>query len=81
MKACSMVTSVAQGDELESLIPDDGMCEASAKFYAVGVFEGLAYMHRRHIIHRDIKQQNILINEKGYPVLIDFGSGEYIQIC
>ena len=72
-----MITSVAQGGELETLIPDDGMCEASAKFYAAGILEGLAWMHRRHLIHRDIKPQNVLINEKGYTELIDFGFGEY----
>lgn len=73
-----MVTTIVQGGELESLIPDDGLSESSAKFYAAGVLEGLAFLHRRHLIHRDIKPTNLLINERGYPVLIDFGFAKYV---
>jgi len=72
-----MIMSLLQGGELESLIPEDGLPEASAKFYAAGILEGLTYMHRHHIIHRDVKPGNVLIDEKGYPVLIDMGFGEY----
>lgn len=73
-----MVTSLLQGGELESLIPDEGMPESSAKFYAACILEGLAYMHRRHLIHRDIKTANVLLNERGYPIIIDFGFAKYV---
>jgi CRP-like cAMP-binding protein len=72
-----MVTSLLQGGELESLIPEDGLSEESAKFYAAGILEGLTYMHRKHILHRDVKTTNVLISDKGYPVLIDMGFGRY----
>ena len=32
----------------------------------------LAYIHERQIIHRDIKPNNILLNEQQTPILIDF---------
>ena len=60
-----MITSLLQGGEVESLVPDEAMPEISAKFYAAGILEGLAYMHRRHLIHRDIKTSNIILNAKG----------------
>lgn len=73
-----LVMSIYQGGELESLIPHDGMGERNAKFYAAGILEGLSYLHRRHIIHRDVKPANVLIGDKGYPVLADFGFAKYV---
>jgi NIMA (never in mitosis gene a)-related kinase len=35
--------------------------------------QGLNYLHNNKIIHRDIKPQNIFINEEGVLKLADFG--------
>ena len=37
------------------------------------VREGLAYIHSRGIIHRDLKLENVLIGPDGHAVLTDFG--------
>lgn len=37
------------------------------------LLRGLAYCHRRKILHRDLKPQNLLINERGELKLADFG--------
>jgi serine/threonine protein kinase len=38
-----------------------------------GICEGLAKLHAKGIIHRDIKAENILLTGDGYPKITDFG--------
>lgn len=37
------------------------------------VLSGLNYMHPRGFIHRDIKGENVLVDEEGHVMLADFG--------
>jgi hypothetical protein len=73
-----MLLGLVQGGELFSLLHQttyDGISERDAKFYAAGMLEGLSYMHRRHILYRDLKPENVLIDSQGYPVIVDLGFG------
>lgn len=40
----------------------------------VRVLDALDHLHRREVLHRDIKPDNILITNQGLPKLIDFGA-------
>ena len=42
------------------------------------IIKNLYILHNQNIIHRDIKLSNILLNEKGYIKIIDFGISEEI---
>ena len=44
------------------------------KFYAAEMVLFLEYMQKLKLIHRDLKPQNIMIDEKGHLKVIDFGT-------
>jgi serine/threonine protein kinase len=41
--------------------------------YAVEIARALGYAHQRHIVHRDVKPQNVLIDAEGSAKVTDFG--------
>ncbi|KAH9872642.1 hypothetical protein J1614_005035 [Plenodomus biglobosus] len=53
--------------------PDVRFQEAQIKCYMLQLFKGLRYLHDNHILHRDMKAANLLINNRGRLQIADFG--------
>mmetsp|Transcript_42789 Transcript_42789/g.64393 ORF Transcript_42789/g.64393 Transcript_42789/m.64393 type:complete len:807 (+) Transcript_42789:41-2461(+) len=76
-----MLMQIAQGGELFSIMHTDQsdiLPEPNAKFYAACILEGLAYMHKRFILYRDLKPENVMIDAMGYTVIIDLGFAKVV---
>ncbi|KAJ2848997.1 hypothetical protein J3B02_003854 [Coemansia erecta] len=44
------------------------------------VLTALAYLHERHIIHCDVRSDNVLIDDRGQVKLADFSSAVYLDV-
>ncbi|MCJ1438982.1 kinase subunit of RNA polymerase II carboxy-terminal domain kinase I [Xylographa pallens] len=51
--------------------------QSHKKHLAKQLFEGLDYLHRRGVLHRDIKAANILVSNTGQLKLADFGLARF----
>lgn len=71
----AMVMELMEGGSLYHLLHDDEK-ELSwlRKCYIIKeVCSGVQYLHSKHIIHRDLKSLNVLLNQQLNPKLCDFG--------
>lgn len=58
--------------------PTSRLTTEAVKFYAAEVAQALLFMHSRGIVHRDIKSPNIVLNDQGHAVLIDFEFATFV---
>lgn len=57
-----------------SLIPEEDCC-----FFIACIVLILEFLHKNNIIYRDLKPENLLVDEEGYIKIIDFGSAKIVK--
>ena len=69
-----LVMKYVAGESLAERIEREGaLPEAEVVAWTAQILGALATCHAQHILHRDIKPQNIVIQPDGNAVLVDFG--------
>ena len=68
------------GEDLKSLVKRKGkLAEEEAISIAKQACEGLVEAHELGVVHRDLKPQNIMIDEKGRVRIMDFGIARSVE--
>ena len=57
----------------------DGLDARHVRCICGQVADGLRYLHAHNIVHRDIKDENVILDGKGHAQIIDFGSAAHIK--
>jgi eukaryotic-like serine/threonine-protein kinase len=75
-----IVFEYVKGETLKQRISRVGALDTQeAIAYAIEVARGLSVAHARNMVHRDIKPQNVLIDEEGRAKLTDFGISRQLE--
>ncbi|KAG8064573.1 hypothetical protein GUJ93_ZPchr0004g39927 [Zizania palustris] len=78
--ALSIYLEYVSGGSIHKLLREYGpFKEPVIRNYTGQILSGLAYLHGRNTVHRDIKGANILVGPNGEVKLADFGMAKHIS--
>ena len=68
------------GRSLDKVLNQEGpLPEEQLRPMLCSLLKALDYLHRKNLLHRDIKPDNILLDNEGKPILIDFGTARQLS--
>lgn len=67
-----------EGDDLAKLIADRRISLGKARQIASELLGAVKYLHDHHVMHRDIKPNNILTGSRG-TIIVDFNISKHVQ--
>ncbi|XP_064021936.1 ribosomal protein S6 kinase-related protein isoform X3 [Pogoniulus pusillus] len=74
-----MCTYCSTGDLYALWRTAGSFTEATVRLFAAELVLVLVYLHDLGIMHRDVKMENILLDERGHLKLTDFGLSRHLQ--
>jgi eukaryotic-like serine/threonine-protein kinase len=75
-----IVFEYIEGENLKAIISDGGLPIDEALGYTLQVAHALDFAHKRGLVHRDVKPQNVLLNDEGQAKVTDFGIARSLDV-
>lgn len=73
-----LVLEICRGIDLFELVVQ-GLTENESQLIVAQLATALAHLHRHGIIHRDVKPENVRVEDRSHAVLLDFGLSKKID--
>ena len=76
-----MILAYISGGEMFKYLRDEGKFSVErTKIYSAEIFLALDYLHRKDIIYRDLKPENLLLTRDGHMIITDFGFAKILEV-
>jgi len=72
-RLCFVTEYVSGGELFVHLRKERRFSEERTRFYAAEIVSALGYLHKRGVIYRDLKLENLLLDRYGHIKMVDFG--------
>lgn len=78
---CLIMEYAINGDLKNYILKKNGFLEENeARTFFVQIVKGVYYCHSKHIVHRDLKLENILLDENMVCKIADFGLSDFVNV-
>ena len=75
-----IVFEYVEGENLKGLLSHGALPVDRALHYGLQIAGALDFAHKRGLVHRDVKPQNVLLTEEGEPKVTDFGIARSVDV-
>lgn len=74
-----LVCAYVEGGTLQRMLRDGALPAVKSAEITCQLLDALEYAHQQGVLHLDIKPGNIMIGQRGQPMLMDFGIARLMQ--
>lgn len=72
-RLCLVLELVNGGELFHHLSKEKSFSEIRSRFYGAEICSALGYLHKKNVIYRDLKLENLLLDKDGHVKIADFG--------